>query len=157
MKNKMKILFIGYSTSSLRTAQEALRQLDYSDFSYCLTGESCIHRLNKKHDLIFMDCNGEDFLGLDVVKKIKKLSPRTRTIMLLSRDHLKIARRALVCGAFDYILKGNTEARQIKEIMDGIDELEQEPPRSRKAGYIFSFLRKLAEHSSFFSRKSFSS
>lgn len=156
MKNKLKILFVGYSTSSLRTAHEALIQLGYKDFSYCLTGEGCLHRLNKKPDLIFIDCN-EDFLGLDVVEKIKKLSPRTRTIMLLSRDHLKIAHRALKHGAFDYILKGCTEARQLKEIMDEIHELEQEAPRSAKAGYLFSFFRKLAERSSFFSRKSFSS
>lgn len=56
-------------------------------------------------DLAIVDIRLKKMLGTEVLAELKKISPRTRGIMLTGYPTLETARRAQELGAFDYCIK----------------------------------------------------
>lgn len=56
-------------------------------------------------DLAIVDIRLKKMLGTEVLAELKKISPRTRVIMLTGYPTLESARRAQELGAFDYCIK----------------------------------------------------
>lgn len=93
------------------------------------TGEACLEQMKTKPDVVILDyyLNSEkaDALdGLSVLKKIKKISSKSKVIMLSAQDSLEIAMKCIDYGIYDYISKSesafvklnNTLSNTIEEI-----------------------------------------
>jgi len=60
---------------------------------------------NNKFDLIIMDINMPEINGLEALKKIKELKPKTPIIMMTGFDSSEITIETMSIGAYDYISK----------------------------------------------------
>ena len=82
------------------------------DLDYLLTnvtsGEECIAQLDEwKPDMIIMDYNLPGLNGLDILKKIKKIKPKIKVIVLSSQTNVQVAVDLINAGAEQYIEKNN--------------------------------------------------
>ncbi|MGB3467971.1 MAG: sigma-54 dependent transcriptional regulator [Cyclobacteriaceae bacterium] len=78
----------GYSTHSEQNGEDGIKWL-------------------KKHDtdLVICDFKLPDYNGIDILQKIKILSPKTQVIIITGYSDVKIAVEALKKGAFEYVTK----------------------------------------------------
>jgi two-component system OmpR family response regulator len=61
---------------------------------------------------------------VDVLKKIKELSPTTEVIMLSGQDKIEVAVDSMKYGAYDYVIKGETAFTRIENVFNKINELQ---------------------------------
>ena len=73
----------------------------------------------KKPDIVLLDINLEQGSGIDALPLIRKISPRTRTIVLTMHDQPAYAKKMLQLGARGYVTKNST----IEEMFEAIDEV----------------------------------
>lgn len=59
----------------------------------------------KSIDLVFTDMKMPDLTGIDVLKKIKELSPQTTVIVITAYGSIENAVEAMRLGAFNYLIK----------------------------------------------------
>ena len=97
------------------------KQLDIKEFS---SGEYCLKEIItgnlREPDFILMDyfldgSGSKD--GLEILSKLKEVSPDTKVIMLTSVNNERIKNLAKTKGAFDYVVKGPTSHQQIDDIL----------------------------------------
>ena len=74
------------------------------------TGEACLKHLEEKPAIVMLDylLNGQDqhaMNGVQVLEKIKLVSPATNVIMLSGQDKMQVAIDCLKHGALDYVVK----------------------------------------------------
>jgi CheY-like chemotaxis protein len=91
------------------------------------SGEACLHEMHLKPSIVILDyylnSSASNVLdGLDVLKKIKKISPKTKIIMLSSQDSLTIANTCIENGSFDYISKSESSFVRINNVLSNIVE-----------------------------------
>lgn len=79
---------------------------DY-DVLQATNGKSAIQLVRKENpDIVLLDIKlGWGINGLEVLKQIKDLSPRTRVIMMTSVSDEDVIKRAFDLGADDYVIK----------------------------------------------------
>ena len=77
----------GYRVAAVRSANEALRQAAKEDFDLVLA------------DMV-MPCNG----GLELVEKLRKVSPDTIPMLIRSYSDIETARAAMRIGVYDCIV-----------------------------------------------------
>jgi DNA-binding NtrC family response regulator len=70
-------------------------------------------------DIVFLDYYLNSVVkdamdGLDVLVEIKKILPETDVVMLSGQDKIQVAVEVMKYGAFDYIVKGETEDEVLK-------------------------------------------
>ncbi len=102
--SKKKILIVDDHKDVL----EALNLLlsDKYELSLALSGESAVELIKKKQfDLAIVDLKMEGMTGLDVLDKIKEISPLTKVIILTAHGTIELAVSALKKGASDFIEK----------------------------------------------------
>ncbi len=127
METTLKVYLLGSELSSLRAHKQEMMQTEGSRFAFCLNGTISLHQLQQMPDVIFLHQSRNNLFGLKELRKIRKSHPATHIIMVVSPDHIKIARHALNCGALAYLVKGTNEEQQIKHIMELIAALHKEP------------------------------
>ena len=91
-------------------------------------GEDAIRDLNLNPTIIVLDFHLNSHLpnaqnGVEVLKKIKEISPQTQVIMLSGQDKLEVAVDSMKNGAYDYVIKGETAFSRMENILDNIIEL----------------------------------
>ncbi|MGZ4048525.1 MAG: response regulator transcription factor [Bacteroidia bacterium] len=89
------------------------------------TGEECMEQMKKKPAIVILDyyLNSEvqhAKNGLKILKQIKKVSPKTKVIMLYSQYSLNLAIDCIENGAYDYISKTPTALIRINNIISNI-------------------------------------
>lgn len=77
-----------------------------------LTGEECLKNFKNPPKIVILDyflnsSYQHAMNGLQVLKKIKDISPDTKVIMLSSQDKMEIAVKLIKLGAYDYIIKND--------------------------------------------------
>lgn len=77
-----------------------------------LTGEECLKSFKSPPKIVildyFLNSNYQYAMnGLQVLKKIKDVSPETKVIMLSAQDKMEIAVKLIKLGAYDYIIKND--------------------------------------------------
>jgi DNA-binding NtrC family response regulator len=87
--------------------KQYLTNMNYNDITLFANSIDCIDNLDQNPDIIFLDHNIEDIVGLEVLKKIKRYNPNIYVIMVLRQESIKTVVDALKFGAFDYLIKGN--------------------------------------------------
>lgn len=78
----------GYCVDSVSNAESALESL-----------------YQKRYHLVLTDLVMEDMDGLDLLEKVKVISPRTMVIVITGYGSIKTAVNALRMGVYDYLLK----------------------------------------------------
>lgn len=105
-------------------------KFDSLDIQLFQTGEACLEHMNLKPEIVILDyylnsnvANAQD--GLSILKNIKKVSPKTKVIMLSAQDSLEIAVKCAESGSFDFIAKGESAFANIhKELETIVEDLE---------------------------------
>lgn len=69
-------------------------------------GATVLEKIKKgRFDLVLLDVMMPGLSGIDVIKKVLKLSPRTKIVVISAYDSQDVSGRALEAGASDYIIK----------------------------------------------------
>jgi len=118
------VFLVDDDTYSLTLYQQHLTNLGYTNVKCFTGGAECIEHLGEKPDIVFLDYNMQPMNGLDVLKKIKALRPGTCTVLLSGQADLDIAVDSLKCGAFDYILKGESDLSKISHVLEKFEEVQ---------------------------------
>jgi DNA-binding NtrC family response regulator len=124
--------------------RQYLKNLGFNNVVLFDNGQQCINELTKKPAIIFLDHEMTPINGLDTLKKIKRFNPDIFLVYISAQADMQVAINALKYGAFDYIIKGNSEEQKIASIMEKINNVmellaEQSAPKWRKMLSFITF------------------
>lgn len=91
-------------------------QKDINVFTF-YDGESCLDCVNKETDIVILDYNMTGKNGLDVLKSIKNINPKTEVIMLSGNEDMATAISLFRAGASDYVLKGEGSWKKLSKLV----------------------------------------
>lgn len=83
-------------------------------------GESCLEKVDKNTQIVILDYYMEGQNGLEILKAIKAINPKTEVIMLSSNEDMAVAIETFRAGANDYIVKGTGSWRKITKLVEHI-------------------------------------
>ena len=89
----------GFDIISAYNGMDALEQVKASDF-----------------DVVLLDVLMPGMNGIDTLKEIKKLKPRTEVIMLTGHASVEVGIEGMKAGAFNYIMKPFDPSELVAEI-----------------------------------------
>ena len=69
------------------------------------SGKELISRLDENPRVVTLDFGLPDYSGLDLLQKIRTISPNTEVIVLSGQENIDTAVEMLRCGAYDYLNK----------------------------------------------------
>lgn len=83
-------------------------------------GESCLEKINKQTHIVILDyfLNGRN--GLEILKSIKEINPKTEVIMLSSNEDIGLAIESFREGATDYVVKGPSSWKKVTKLVNKI-------------------------------------
>ena len=96
----------------------------FSNFNDCL--KKCYEEI---FDYAIVDMRLEDGSGLELIKKIKQISPTTKSLLLTGYGNIATAVAAIKTGAIDYLPKP-AEVDQIYDALTNSDEILPPPPEN---------------------------
>lgn len=100
------------------------RTLNISKF---YDGKSCLKQVDNNTEIVILDYNLKEENGLDVLKSIKSINPKTEVIMLTNNEDVGTAIESYKKGASGYVVK-NTRALSKLNIL--INRIITEPLRA---------------------------
>lgn len=100
-----------------------LSNLGYSDLHYFSSGVDCLNNLHLNPTIVLLDHQMAQVTGFEVLKKIKRSNPDAAVIMVSGQEDMTTALNALKYGAFDYIIKDNTETTRIENALNRLAKL----------------------------------
>lgn len=83
-------------------------------------GESCIEKVDHETHIVILDYFMEGKNGLETLKSIKEINPKTEVIMLSGNEDIAIAIESFRVGANDYVVKGVGSWKKITKIIEHI-------------------------------------
>lgn len=83
---------------------------------------------NNRFDVALVDLRLTDMDGLDIVRRLRQVSPKTSVIILTGYASLDSAVEALRQGAHDYLTKPFDTRELLASVADGIARQSAEPP-----------------------------
>ena len=104
----MIILCVDDEPSMLDLIERSLADIDLPDYRYlsATTGTDAISIVNKHSvDVVLLDNMLPDIHGIEVLERIKAMSPRTEVLMITGHASISDAVQAMKNGARDYIEK----------------------------------------------------
>ena len=102
----------GFSVESFSNYQDSLKKIVNSYFDYAI-----------------VDMRLEDGSGLELIKKIKELSPSTKSLLLTGYGNIATAVAAIKSGAIDYLPKP-AEIEQIVAALTNSKQILPPPPEN---------------------------
>ena len=120
---------------------EYLKKQGFSNVKSIISGEECVQVVEKgeKPAIVIQDYSLDGINGLDVLKKVKKLSPKSEFIFLTSNENMEVAINTIKFGAYDYIVKDKMALEKVVYKMRKITSmirLERKNSQIRKYMYI---------------------
>src|SRR4030067_1462534 len=101
----MQTIFIVDDDKSIRYSLKRMLEEKYSIIT-AQNGEEALDRIRETHPaLIIMDIRMPGRTGIDVLKEIKSIDPKSLVIIMTAYGTTETAIEAMKYGAFDYILK----------------------------------------------------
>lgn len=102
-----------------------------------LNGEECLAHLNEQPSVIILDHNlGNELTGVDVLKRVKEVSPQTPVISISGYELLSIARESFTSGSDDFVQKDSASLLRIKLSLEKIQLKTQKQKTLTKARTI---------------------
>jgi len=83
-------------------------------------GESCIAKIDKETHIVILDYFLTGKNGIEILKSIKKINPRTEVIMLSSNNDIGLAIESFRIGARDYVIKGPSSWKKVNKLINKI-------------------------------------
>jgi DNA-binding NtrC family response regulator len=80
-------------------------------------GESCLKAVDKNTHIVILDYFLGDKNGLEVLKLIKAINPKTEVIMLSGNEDMALAIETFRNGATDYVIKGQGALKKISKLV----------------------------------------
>jgi len=105
-----------------------LSNLGYTNLHHFQSGVECLDNLHLNPQVVLLDHQMSQVNGFEVLKKIKRSNPDTAVIMVSGQEDMATALNALKYGAFDYIIKDNTETSRIENALDRLAKLRSLRP-----------------------------
>ena len=116
-----KILLIDDEDLILNFLSEALRAKNY-DVTIAQSGRSGLALFQEQEfDLVITDMKMPDLTGIDILKKVKEISPSTDVIVITAFGSIENAVEAMRLGAFNYVIKPFTP-ESIEAVIDKANE-----------------------------------
>jgi DNA-binding NtrC family response regulator len=97
---------------------EILKELGYTQIITFSSGEECLENLHQNPKLVFLDYQMEDMDGIEVLQKIKAYFPGIGVVFCTAHEDLGVAVSAMKHGSFDYLLKSNTNKKEVASIIN---------------------------------------
>lgn len=109
---KYTIYIVDDSPMMRRLMKRTFEPFSEYQLSYFANGEDTVAALDTPPDMMVLDFHlSPDMLdttimnGLDVLEKVKEVSPETKVVMLSSQNDVSVAVNCLKHGASDYVVK----------------------------------------------------
>jgi len=83
-------------------------------------GESCILKIDKGTHIVILDYFMKGKNGLDILKSIKSINPKTEVIMLSSNEDMAIAIESFRAGAKEFVIKGRDSWKKIGKLVNNV-------------------------------------
>lgn len=83
-------------------------------------GESCLEEVDEKTNIVILDYFMEGKNGLEVLKAIKKINPKTEVIMLSCNEDMGLVIETFRNGATDYIVKAPSAWKTLTNLIERI-------------------------------------
>ncbi len=83
-------------------------------------GESCLQQVKGDTHIVILDYFMEGKNGLEVLKSIKEINPKTEVIMLSGNEDMAVAVETFRAGAKDYVVKGIGSKNKITNLIYNI-------------------------------------
>lgn len=108
-----------------RVIEKELFNRKYINFKTYSTGEEFFEKQKESVDVLILDyhldsVNPNAMDGLEVIKKLKIVSPETYVIMLSADDNINVAVIALRHGAHEYVVKSETASTRLEMALNAI-------------------------------------
>ena len=103
---------------------EYLNKQGYKNIKAFFSGEECVSAIQKgdEPDIVLQDYFLEEMNGLDVLKKVRKLSPESEFIFLTNNESMEVAVNTIKYGAYDYIIKDKVT---LDKVVDRIQKISK--------------------------------
>lgn len=106
VKNSL-IFVVEDNTMFLRLIKFQLQNKGYENIKLFSNGTECVNNINQNPDIVILDYSLGDMTGLDVLKKIRDKSPKSKVIMLSEQKSIETTVKILKLGVNEYIVKNN--------------------------------------------------
>ena len=86
---------------------EYLKKQDFTNVKSIYSGEECVEVVEKGEtpEIVIQDYHLDGINGIDVLRKVKKISPKTEFVFLTSNENMDVAVNTIKYGGYDYIVK----------------------------------------------------
>ena len=84
------------------------------------SGESCLKKVDKDTNIIILDYFLDGKNGLEILKLVKEINPKTEVIMLSGNEDVALAIETFRAGAKDYVIKGHASWSKITQLVNMI-------------------------------------
>ncbi|HDR51563.1 MAG TPA: response regulator [Mariniphaga anaerophila] len=103
---------------------EYLTRQNFTNVKPFFSGEDCVSSIEKgaKPDIIIQDYFLEKMNGIDVLLKVKKISPSSEFVFLTNNDSMEVAVNTIKYGAYDYIVKDKIT---LDKVVDRIQKIRK--------------------------------
>ncbi|MEO6304247.1 MAG: response regulator [Bacteroidia bacterium] len=89
-------------------------------------GESCLEKVDKHTEIVILDYLLEGKNGIEILRSIKKINPKTEVIMLSGNNDILLVIESFTSGAIEYVVKGPSSWRKITSL---VEQIVTEPTR----------------------------
>jgi len=103
-----------------RLVVEFLKKNRYTNVMPFDSGEECLKNVGQKPDIIIQDYLLGGMNGIEVLRRVKKLSPKTEFLFLSGQESMEVAVNTMRYGAFDYIVKDQVT---LDKVVDRINKI----------------------------------
>lgn len=142
--NEVRIFVVDDDPMYRKAIEHYLRKnSNYLVFSF-KTGEECfkdIHSLEPNIivlDYRLNDSNPEAMNGLEVLKELKKVCPKTTILMLSSQESFEVATNSFKFGAYGYIVKNESAFTRLQHLIIKILDNNKAQPKPKKNDNYYS-------------------
>ncbi len=125
MKNLPKIFIVEDDVFYASLLKKEIAKNRLGNVETYHTGEDFVDNLYKMPDVVLLDHNLGNMNGIDVLKKIKSISPKIQVIFLSAQEKMHVAITSLKFGAFDYVEKNKTALNRVKALIRRIGKFNQ--------------------------------
>lgn len=116
------IYFLDDDLIYLKVVSHDLEKQGYKNVRSFNTANDIVEAVKEKQPVIaLLDYHlGGKTTGLNVLKRIKEISPDTENIFLTASDDINVAIETMKSGAYDYVIKGDTALIRINHLLGNI-------------------------------------
>lgn len=117
------------------------KKTNYCIYTYS-SGEEALENIHLKPDVVILDyyLDSSGYLanmnGLALLKKIKRLSPRTELIVLSCQTSVEVVKEMLRAGASNYIKKDNFSQMKVSQLIENFILRKEKSVQKRKVNML---------------------